>query len=86
MTRVSRVLARLRGHLAIELQFGHGVDDAIQLPLRVDLGLTTQRESAQAALLDVAEHRLDQPHAMGVGRAALATVDFLAHGAAVRVG
>jgi hypothetical protein len=83
---VLRAFPRLRGHLAVELQFGHVVDNAEQLPLRVDLGVATQRESAQAALLDVPEHRFDQAHAMGVDRTAFGTVDFFAHGAAVRVG
>jgi hypothetical protein len=62
------------------------VDDAEQLPLRVDLGLAPQRESAKTALLGVTEHRLDEAHAMGINRTALVAVDLLAHGAAVRVG
>ena len=77
---------RLRGDLAVDLQFRHVVDDAEELPLGVDLGFPAQRESAQAALLGMPEHRLDQAHAMGVDRAALGAVDLLAHGAAVRVG
>lgn len=86
MTRVSRTFFGLRGQFAVDLQFGHIVDDAIQLPLRVDLGLTTQSEAAQAALLDVAEHRLDQAHAVGIDRTAFGAVDFPAHGAAMGVG
>lgn len=86
MSRVFRALARLRGHLAVDLQFRHVVDNAEQLPLGVDLGLSAQRESPQAALLDVTEHRFNQSHALGVDRAAFVTVYFLAHGATVRVG
>ena len=86
MSRVFRAIARLRGQLAVDLQFRHVVDDAEQLPLGVDLGLTAQRESPQAALLGVTEHGLDQAHALGVDRATFVAVDFLAHGAAVRVG
>ena len=73
-------------HVAIALQLRDVVDNAKQLPLRVDLGLAAQRESSQAALLRMAEHRLDQTHALGIDRAAFVAVDFLAHGAAVRVG
>ena len=81
-----RMFFGLRGQLAVELQFRHVVDDAEQLPLCVDLGLATQRESAQAALLDMAKHRLDKAHAVSVHRAAFGAVDLLAHRAAVRVG
>ena len=57
---------RLRGHLSVELQFRHVVGNAEQLPSRIDLGLATQRETAQAALPDVAEYRLDQTHEVGI--------------------
>ena len=58
MSRVFRADLRLRGHLAVDLQFRHVVDNAEQLPLGVDLGLSAQRESSQAALLDVTEHQV----------------------------
>src|SRR5574337_361425 len=86
MTPVSRAFFGLGGQLAVQLQFGDVVDDAIQLPLRVDLGLAAQREAAQATLLDMAEYRLNQTHAMGVDRATVGAVDLLAHRAAMRVG
>lgn len=84
LVRAGRAVSRLRGDLAVDLQFRHIVDDAEQLPLGVDLGFSAQRESTQAALLGVTEHRLDQAHALGVDRAAFGAVDLLAHGPAVR--
>jgi hypothetical protein len=83
---VLRAFPCLLGHLAVWLKIGPVVENAEQLPLRVDLGLATQRKSAQAALLDVPEHRLDPAHAVGVDRTAFETVDFFVQGAAVRVG
>lgn len=46
VTPVLRAGLRLGSHLAVNLQFGHVVDDAVQLPLRVDLGLDAQCEAA----------------------------------------
>jgi hypothetical protein len=86
MDRIWRAFGRLCGHLSVKLQLTHVVDDADQLPLRVDLGLTTQRKSTQATLLDVPKHRLDQSHAVGVDRTTFRAVDFFSHGAAVRIG
>ena len=44
--RISQVFFGLGSHLAVQLQFGHVMDNAVQLPLRVDLGLGAQREAA----------------------------------------
>lgn len=54
--------------------------------LRVHLGFSTQRESSQAALLCVSEHRFDHAHALGMDRAAFDAVDFSTHRTAVRIG
>ena len=59
------------------------VDDCIKHPLKRNLDLSAQRESAHAFRIRyVAEYRLDDAHSLTVDRARFGRVDFVSHAAA----
>ena len=50
-----------------------------QLPLRIDLALTTQRKASHALVLEVGEHRFHDGDALIIGKATLDGVELAFH-------
>lgn len=55
------------------------VDQRVQLPLRVDFQLASERESAQAFVLEIGKHRLDDRDALVLDEAAPQRVELALH-------
>ena len=67
-------------HDAVVHQLLDVVDQAVELPLRVDLVPTAQREPVQAFVVpDVAEHRLDGGEPPAIAVTTLRAVDLALH-------
>ena len=65
-------------------EFLYVVDETEELPLRIDLGATAQREAIEAFVVaKIAEYRFHRAEASSVTGAAIGRIDALSHALSV---
>src|SRR5712691_365517 len=73
--------------VAVMRQLLDVVHQTEELPLRIDLGLSSQREAVEPLVVaDVAKHRLHSSEALAVARATLGRIDEISHPLGVTLG